>query len=171
VARWFAIPPVRKSVYREVWVGIGPGLGACVLVVLYAVVDVVGGLIFHLGVGVGLGGALTVELQPGHAAVDVLNVAIVLIGVEGNEGVEVFEGGVVGGGRIVAEGGGVVVGGPGGCVDARPGDDHGRGRSAGGDEILLVAAVANHVEDEEADDDGEQDVVAGAKVHRAECRA
>ena len=109
-----------------------------------------------------LGGALAVELQPGHAAVDVGDVAVLLIGVEGDEGVEVFEGGIVGGGGIVAEGGGVIEGGPGGGVDARPRDDDGCGRGAGGDEVLLFAAMVNHVEDEETEDDGEEDVVAGA---------
>jgi hypothetical protein len=139
-------------------------LGAGVLVVFYAVVDVVGGAVFHFEVGVGLGGALAVELEPGKAAVDVVDVAVVLVGVEGDELVEVVEGRVVGGGGIVAEGGGVVEGGPGGCVEAGLGDDDGRGGGAGGDEVSLVAAVANHVEDEEAEDDGEEDVVAGAKV-------
>jgi len=90
--------------------------------------------------------------------VDVGEVAVVLIGVEGEELLEVVDGGLVGGRRIVAEGGGVVVGGPGRSVYARLLND---GRRGVGDRIALIAAVANHVEDEEAEDDGEEDVVAG----------
>jgi len=108
---------------------------------------------------VGLGGALAVDAEPGEAAVDVGEVAVVLIGIEGEELLEVVDGGLVGGGWIVAEGGGVVEGGPGGSVDARLVDD---GRGGVGDRVALVAAVANHVEGEEDEDDGEEDVVAGA---------
>ena len=136
-----------------------------VLVVPDAVVDVVGGAVFHLEVRVGLCGALTVELEPGKTAVDIVDVAILWIGVEGDELVDVVEGRSEGGGRIVAEGGGVVKGGPCGCGKAGFVDDNGRGSGVGGDEVSLVAAMANHVEDEEAEDDGEQNVVAGAKVH------
>ena len=151
---------VRRGV-----VGLKAGLGTGIDVVFYAVVDMLAGAVVHFGVWVGLGGALAIELEPCEAAVDVLDVAVVLIGVEGQEFVEVVERRVEGDGGIVAEGGGVVVSGPGGSVDARPGDDDRRGGGTGGDEVSLFAAVANHVEDEEAEDDGEEDVVAGAKVH------
>jgi hypothetical protein len=137
--------------------------GSGVLVVLYAVVDVVGGAVFHLGVGVDLGSALAVELEPGHAAVDVFDVAVLRIGVEGDELLQILEGGVVGGGGVVAQGSGVVEGGPGRGVDARLVDDDGRGGV--GDGVAIIVAMANHVEEEEAEDDGEQDVVAGAEAH------
>ena len=65
---------------------------------------------------------------------DVGEVAVVLVGVEGEELLEVVDGGLVGGGGIVAEGGGVVVGGPGGGVDARLVDD---GRGGVGDRVAL----------------------------------
>ena len=90
---------------------------------------------------------------------DVGEVAVVLIGIDGEELLEVVDGGLVGGGGIVAEGGGVVEGGPGGGVDARLVEDDGRGSV--GDRVACVVAMANHVEDEEAEDDGEEDVVAG----------
>ena len=70
-----------------------------------------------------------------------------------------MDGGLVGGGGLVAEGGGVVEGGPGGGVDAGLMDD---GRGGAGDRVAQIAAVANHVEEKEAEDDGEEDVVAGA---------
>jgi len=140
------------------------GLIASVFVELYAVVEVADGVVFHGGVGVDWLGALAVELEPGEAAIDVLDVAVLLIGVEGEELLEVVESGGDGGGGIVAEGGGVVEGGPGGGIEARRGDDW-RRSSAGGGEVPLVAAVADDVEDEEADDDGEENVVAGAEVH------
>jgi hypothetical protein len=139
------------------------GLGTGVEVVLYAALDVVGCVCFHLGIGVGLGHALAVELQPGEAAVDVGEVAVGLVGVERNEGLEVFERGLVVGGGLVAKAGGVVEGSPGGGVEARLIDDD--GRWGGGDGVALVVAMANDVVEEEADDDGEQDVVAGAKLH------
>ena len=138
-------------------------LDAGVEVVFYAVVDVVDGAVFHLGVGVGLGGALAIEFEPDHATVDVFDMAVLLIGVEGDELVQVLEGGVEGCGGFVAEGGGVVEGGPGGRVDARFGDDDGRGGV--GDGVACVVAMANDVEDEEAEDDGEEDVVAGTEAH------
>ena len=141
------------------------GLGAGVEVVLYAGFDVVGCVCFHLGIGVGLGHALAVELKPGEAAVDVGNVAVGLVGVQRNEGLEVFEGGVVGGGGFVAEASGVVEGGPGRGVEARLVDEDQRGGV--GDGVALVVAVANDIVDEEADDDGEQNVVAGTELHRA----
>ncbi len=134
-------------------------LGAGVLVILHAVVEVVEGAGFHLGVGVGLGHALAVELEPDHAAVNVCEVAVLLIGVEGKELLQVLVGRGVAGGSIVAKGGGVVEGGPGGSVDTGLVDEDGRGGV--GDRVAVVAAVANHVEDEEAENDGEQDVVAG----------
>jgi hypothetical protein len=149
----------------EMWGTRVSKLGAGVQVVLYAVVDVLGGAVFHLEVWMGLGGSLAVEGEPGQAAVDVVEVAVFGVGVEGEEAVEVVEGGVVGGGGIVAERGGVVEGGPGGGVDARAGDDDGRGGGGGGEGVAFVAAMAKDVEDEEAEDDGEQDVVAGTKVH------
>jgi hypothetical protein len=139
------------------------GLGAGVEVVLYAAFDVLGCVRFHLGIGVGLGHALAVKLKPGEAAVDVGDVAVGLVGVQGDEGLEVFERGVVIGGGLVAEAGGVVEGGPCGGVDARFIDDDRRG--CGGDGVALVVAVANDVVDKEADDDGEQDVVAGTELH------
>jgi hypothetical protein len=132
-------------------------------VVSDAVVEVVGGTVFHLGVGVGLGCSLAVELEPGHAAADVFEVAIVRVGVEGDELVEVVEGGVVGGGGVVAQGGGVIEGGPGRGVDAGLVDDDRRGGV--GDGVAIVVAMVNHVEEEEAEDDGEQDVVAGTEAH------
>ena len=125
---------------------------------LYADIDVVAGDVSHGFVGVGLGSALAVDTEPGEAAADVGEVAVVLVGVEGDQFLEVLDGWLVGGGGIVAEGGGVVEGGPGGSVDARLVDD---GRGGVGDRVALVAAVANDVEDEEAEDDGEEDVVAG----------
>ncbi len=147
---------------------VGERLGAGVEVVLYAVVDVVGGAGFHLRVGMGLGHALTVKLEPGEAALDVGyvavgEVAVGLVGVEREELVEILERGVEGGGGIIAESGGVVEGGPGGSVQARGGDDDRRGGC--GDGVPLVVAVADDVVDEEADDDGEEDEVAGAKGH------
>ena len=113
---------------------VGGGLVTGVLVELYAVVDVFDGAAFQGGVGVDGLGALAVELEPGEAAVDVLEVAVLLIGVDGNELLEVVESGREGGGGIVAEGGGMIEGGPGGSVDARRGDDR-RGSGAGGVEV------------------------------------
>jgi len=139
----------------------GGGLDAGGLVIFHAVVDVVDGAVFHGGVGVDGLGALAVELEPGEAAIDVFDVAILLIGVDGDELLEVVESGGEGGGGIVAEGGGVVEGGPGGRVEARRGDDNRRWGVAGGGEVLLVAAMADDVEEKEAEDDGEEDVVAG----------
>jgi hypothetical protein len=143
-------------------------LGGGVQVVLGAGVEVVGAAGFHLGVDVGLGHALAVEVEPGEAALDVGDVAVGWVGVEGDELVKVFERWLEVGVGCVAEGGGVVEGGPGRGVDARPGDDDGRGR--GGDGGAVVATVAHHVEDEDADDDGEENVVAGTELHRAVCR-
>jgi hypothetical protein len=144
------------------------GLIAAVLVELYAVVDVVDGAVFHGGVGVDGLGALAIELEPGEAAIDVFDMAILRIGVEGDELLEVVESGAEGGGGIVAEGGGVVEGGPGGRVEARRGDDNRCGSVVGGGEVPLVAAMADDVEDEEAEDYGEENVVAGTEVHRCQ---
>ena len=66
---------------------------------------------------------------------DVLDVAIVLVGVEGEELLEVLESGGEGGGGIVAEGGGVVEGGPGGGVVGAAWLDDGRGGVAGEREV------------------------------------
>ena len=74
------------------------GLIASVFVELYAVVEVADGVVFHGGVGVDWLGAMAVELEPGHAAVDVFEVAVPGVGVEGEELVEVLKGGVVVGG-------------------------------------------------------------------------
>ncbi len=60
-------------------------LGGGVEVVLGAGVEVVGAAGFHFGVGVGLGHALAVEVDPGEAALDVGEVAVGLVGVEGEE--------------------------------------------------------------------------------------
>ena len=158
--------PQRKHCESESLVGerlVGERLGAGVEVVLYAVVDVVGGAGLHLRVGMGLGHALTVELQPGEAAFDVGEVAVGGVGVQGDELVEVLERGVKGGGGIVAEGGGVVECGPGGGVQARGGDGDWRGGT--GDRVPLVVTVADDVVDEEPDDDGKEDEVAGAEAH------
>ena len=132
--------------------------------VFCAGVEVVAAAGFHLGVGVGLGHALAVEVEPGEAALDVGDVAVGLVGVEGEELVEGFEGGLEFGVRCVAECGGVVEGGPGWGVEARFGDDD--GRRGGGEGGAGVAAVAHHVEDEDADDDREEEVVAGTELHK-----
>ena len=58
----------------------------------------------------------------------------------------------------------MVEGGPCGGVEAGRGDDDRRGLGVA-EGVPLVVAVADDVEDEDADDDGEKDVVAGAELH------
>ncbi len=141
------------------------GLAGGVEVVFDAVLDVGLAALLHFGVGSGLGHALAIELEPGEAAVDVGDVAVALVGFEGDEHLEVGEGGLEVGVGGVAEAGGVVEGGPGGGVEAGAGDDDGSGLGVevGG---FAVVAVADDVEDEDADDDGDEDVVARAEAHR-----
>ena len=143
----------------RVWCG-GGWLGGGVEVVPGAVVEVAEVAGLPLGVAGGVGDALAVELEPGEAAFDVGEVAVGRVGVEGEELVEVLEGWLEVGVGCVAEGGGVVEGGPGGGVEAGLVEDDGRGGE--GEAGAGVAAVAHHVDDEDADDDGEEDVVAGA---------
>ncbi len=146
---WKPTSQKRDVGHPDSWRG---ELDACGLVIFHAVVDVVDGAVFHGGVGVDGLGALAVELEPGEAAIDVLDVAVLLVGVDGDELLEVVEGRGEGGGGIVAECGGVVEGGPRGSVEAqaRRGDYNRRWCVAGGGEVLLVAAMADDVEDEEA---------------------
>lgn len=134
--------------------------------VLYAVVDVADAAGLHLWIGVGLGHALAIEVQPGKAALDVGEVAVALVGIEGHEAMEIGEGSLEVGVGFVSEAGGVVKGGPCRSVEARLGDDDGCGCGVDGDGVAVVAAVANDVVEEETKDDGEKDVVARAKLHR-----
>ena len=131
--------------------------------VFHAVVEVVVAAGLPLGVVGGVGDALAVELKPGEAALDGGDVAVVLVGVQRDELVEILERRLeVGVGRV-AEAGGVVEGGPGGSVQAGRGDDDGRGGV--GDRVSCIVTVAHDVEDEDCDDDGQEDVVAGAELH------
>ncbi len=122
-----------------------------------AAVDVVDGAVFHLGVGANLGHALAVVLEPDEAAVDVG-----VVGVGGQEVLQGFQGGLELGSGCVAEIGGCVEGGPARGLRRWAGVDDGRGRWF---EHGLAVMVADDVVNEDADDDGEQDVVTGAKAH------
>ena len=123
----------------------------------------VGSAVVDVVAGVGLPLWLSVEEQPGLAGAYLREVVAVGGGgvafSGGAQGVEGWEELGVGG---VAQGGGAIKG--------RPGRD-GDGAGLFGSQLCVVAAaVLNDVEDEEADDDGEKDEVAGAELHKAECR-
>ncbi len=122
-----------------------------------AAIDVVDGAVFHLGVGAGLGHALAVVLKPDDAAVEVG-----AVGVGGEKVLEGFQGGVELGFGGVAEVGCGVECGPAGGLRWWAGVDYG---CRSWFECGLAVMVADDVEDEDADDDGEEDVVAWAEAH------
>ena len=104
-----------------------------------------------------MGHALAVELEPGEAAVDVG-----LIGVGGDGGLKGFESGKVLCVGCVAKGGGGVKGRPAGRFGRWAGVDDGCGCGVSGGGAV---AVADDVPGEDADDDEEEDVVAGLEAH------
>ncbi len=125
---------------------------------LDAAVEVAEAALLGFGIMAGVCHALAVELEPGEAAVDVGVVGVVGQGCL--YGLERWE--ILGVGRI-AEGGCGVECGPAGGLRGRAGVDDGSGGWLEGRGAMVVA---NDVPDEDADDDEEEDVVAGAKAHR-----
>ena len=123
--------------------------------VFYAGVEVLGAAVVPGLIGGGVEDTLTVEEEPGLAAVEVGG------GFGGFDLLaEGLEGGVELGGWGVAEGGGVVKGGPGGGVGARA-----EGGVLSGDDrhgVVVGAVVLDDAIDEDGEDGGEEDEVAGA---------